>query len=266
MPWHVRHRPARHGAAVSAGHIRSRLALRRAALGQGLCDGSRRRRPIADGFLNHGLSEFVAIAVTTNRRSLAVMERIGMVRDPDGDFDHPGVPEDQPDADPPCDLPPVTQPMGQNAFLQRRFENAADPDGTPDHPDLRRTRTARCFIEINSDEAVMEFYPYRRTRAQSDELFDAGRARLAQTGYGYTAVELKATGECIGACCLANPDLEPVLPARHSRNRLADGSALLGQWLHDGGRKGGARLMDSPGAVSTKSSHLPCPKTAAPSP
>jgi RimJ/RimL family protein N-acetyltransferase len=51
---------------------------------------------IADGFLNHGLSDFVAIAVTTNRRSIAVMERIGMVRDPDGDFDHPGVPDDQP--------------------------------------------------------------------------------------------------------------------------------------------------------------------------
>ena len=51
---------------------------------------------IADGFLNHGLSEFVAIAVTANRRSLAVMERIGMARDPDGDFDHPGVPDDQP--------------------------------------------------------------------------------------------------------------------------------------------------------------------------
>jgi RimJ/RimL family protein N-acetyltransferase len=51
---------------------------------------------IADGFLNHGLSDLVAIAVNTNHRSMAVMERIGMVRDLDGDFDHPGVPEDQP--------------------------------------------------------------------------------------------------------------------------------------------------------------------------
>ncbi len=68
------------------------------------------------------------------------------------------------------------------------------------------------FHEINSDEKVMEFYPYRRTRAQSDEIFDKGRLGLAETGYGYTAVELKATGECIGYCCLAIPDLEPVLP------------------------------------------------------
>ncbi len=51
---------------------------------------------IADGFLNHGLSDLVAIAVKTNHRSIAVMERLGMVRDPDGDFDHPGVPENQP--------------------------------------------------------------------------------------------------------------------------------------------------------------------------
>ncbi len=68
------------------------------------------------------------------------------------------------------------------------------------------------FHEINSDEKVMEFYPYRRTRAQSDEIFDRGRTGLAETGYGYTAVEIKATGECIGYCCLAIPDLEPVLP------------------------------------------------------
>jgi RimJ/RimL family protein N-acetyltransferase len=68
------------------------------------------------------------------------------------------------------------------------------------------------FHEINSDEKVMEFYPYRRTRAQSDELFDKGRIGLAESGYGYTAVELKVTGECIGYCCLAIPNLEPVLP------------------------------------------------------
>jgi RimJ/RimL family protein N-acetyltransferase len=70
------------------------------------------------------------------------------------------------------------------------------------------------FHEINSDEKVMEFYPYRRTRAQSDELFDKGRIALAETGYGYTAVEIKATGECIGYCCLAFPNLETVFPAQ----------------------------------------------------
>jgi RimJ/RimL family protein N-acetyltransferase len=69
------------------------------------------------------------------------------------------------------------------------------------------------FHEINSDEKVMEFYPYRRTRAQSDEKFDRARIGLSKTGYGHTAVEIKATGECIGYCNLAIPDLEPILPA-----------------------------------------------------
>jgi len=38
------------------------------------------------------LTEIIAIAVPANIRSLAVMERIGMHRDPDGDFDHPRFP------------------------------------------------------------------------------------------------------------------------------------------------------------------------------
>jgi RimJ/RimL family protein N-acetyltransferase len=44
------------------------------------------------GFETLGLGEVVAMAVGANRRSLAVMERLGMRRDPDGDFDHPRVP------------------------------------------------------------------------------------------------------------------------------------------------------------------------------
>jgi len=39
------------------------------------------------------LHEIVAFTTTVNTRSQAVMERIGMTRDMDGDFDHPGVPE-----------------------------------------------------------------------------------------------------------------------------------------------------------------------------
>jgi RimJ/RimL family protein N-acetyltransferase len=70
------------------------------------------------------------------------------------------------------------------------------------------------FHEINSDEKVMEFYTYRRRRAQSDELFDKARIGLEETGYGYTAVEIKATGECIGYCCLAFPNLESVFPTQ----------------------------------------------------
>jgi RimJ/RimL family protein N-acetyltransferase len=51
--------------------------------------------------LRHGfevgrLDEIVAFTTTLNRRSQSVMERIGMTRDPDGDFDHPSVPAGSP--------------------------------------------------------------------------------------------------------------------------------------------------------------------------
>jgi RimJ/RimL family protein N-acetyltransferase len=48
------------------------------------------------GFDEAGLEEIVAFTTTLNTRSQAVMERIGMVRDPDGDFDHPRLPEGSP--------------------------------------------------------------------------------------------------------------------------------------------------------------------------
>lgn len=40
-----------------------------------------------------GLSELVSFTVPANRRSIAVMERLGMTHDAADDFDHPGLPE-----------------------------------------------------------------------------------------------------------------------------------------------------------------------------
>ena len=48
------------------------------------------------GFDEAGLTEVVAFTTTLNTRSQAVMERIGMVRVPGADFDHPRVPEGSP--------------------------------------------------------------------------------------------------------------------------------------------------------------------------
>ncbi len=45
------------------------------------------------GFEVVGLEEIVSFTVPANRRSTAVMERIGMWRDADGDFEHPALPE-----------------------------------------------------------------------------------------------------------------------------------------------------------------------------
>ena len=51
------------------------------------------RAALGFAFARLNLSEVVAYTVPENRRSRAVMERIGMVRDDQGDFDHPLLPE-----------------------------------------------------------------------------------------------------------------------------------------------------------------------------
>jgi RimJ/RimL family protein N-acetyltransferase len=48
------------------------------------------------GFHTLSLQEIVSFTVPVNRRSQAVMERIGMARNPLDDFDHPAVPEGHP--------------------------------------------------------------------------------------------------------------------------------------------------------------------------
>lgn len=49
---------------------------------------------VAHGFEVIGLNQIVSYTVPANRRSLRVMEKLGMRRDPDGDFDHPKVPRE----------------------------------------------------------------------------------------------------------------------------------------------------------------------------
>jgi ribosomal-protein-alanine N-acetyltransferase len=48
------------------------------------------------GFGKLGLEQIVSFTVPANARSRAVMERLGMIRDPDGDFDHPEMAVDSP--------------------------------------------------------------------------------------------------------------------------------------------------------------------------
>lgn len=48
------------------------------------------------GFETLRREEIVSYAVTANERSRRVMERIGMTRDPAGDFDHPKLPRGSP--------------------------------------------------------------------------------------------------------------------------------------------------------------------------
>lgn len=45
------------------------------------------------GFDDLGFDEVISFTAVTNTNSRRVMEKIGMRHDPDGDFDHPGVPD-----------------------------------------------------------------------------------------------------------------------------------------------------------------------------
>lgn len=68
------------------------------------------------------------------------------------------------------------------------------------------------FFAINSDPKVMEFFPFRRNRAEADALFDRVGRGIAETGLGFFAIALKADDRPIGFCGLAWTDLEPHLP------------------------------------------------------
>ena len=74
-------------------------------------------------------------------------------------------------------------------------------------------RDRELFHRINSDDRVMEFFPFRRDRAECDAILNRLRADIAERGYGFSAVEIAATGECIGFCGLKEPDLDPAFPA-----------------------------------------------------
>lgn len=66
--------------------------LARSAWGNGYATEAA-RASLAFGFEQAGLAEIVSFTSITNRRSRAVMERIGMVHDPSDDFDHPDLPD-----------------------------------------------------------------------------------------------------------------------------------------------------------------------------
>ena len=68
------------------------------------------------------------------------------------------------------------------------------------------------FHEINADRKVMEFFPFRRARPESDELFDRVRDMIRDTGLGFYAVALKDTGEATGFCGLARANVPQILP------------------------------------------------------
>lgn len=69
--------------------------LTRAAWGYGYATEAG-RKAIEYGFAEAGLAEIISMTAVTNLRSRAVMERLGMTRDPADDFGHPRLDPDHP--------------------------------------------------------------------------------------------------------------------------------------------------------------------------
>ncbi|RAZ76957.1 GNAT family N-acetyltransferase [Mesorhizobium atlanticum] len=74
-------------------------------------------------------------------------------------------------------------------------------------------RDRKLFHRINSDERVMEFFPFRRDRAAADAKMDEVRAWIEEDGYGFAAAEIAATRECIGFVGLSGTeDIDVLAP------------------------------------------------------
>jgi RimJ/RimL family protein N-acetyltransferase len=54
------------------------------------------------------------------------------------------------------------------------------------------------FHRLSSDETVMRFFSFRRSRAEADAMMDRVAVENAARGFGFGAVELKETNRCIG--------------------------------------------------------------------
>jgi RimJ/RimL family protein N-acetyltransferase len=61
---------------------------------------------------------------------------------------------------------------------------------------------------MNADPVVMEYFPDRLTRAESDHLIARIEAGFAAYGHGLWALELRATGEFVGFTGLAIPSFD----------------------------------------------------------
>jgi RimJ/RimL family protein N-acetyltransferase len=61
------------------------------------------------------------------------------------------------------------------------------------------------FSKLNADPKVMEFFPSVLTKEQSDALVSEMKALIAEKGWGFWAVEEKATGLFVGTLGLHEP-------------------------------------------------------------
>lgn len=89
---------------------------------------------------------------------------------------------------------------------------------------LRRWRDGDLepFAAMNADPEVMEHFPARLSREESDALVQRFEAGFDARGFGVWALEVAATGQFIGFCGLNVPSFEaPFTPAVEVGWRLA---------------------------------------------
>jgi len=96
------------------------------------------------------------------------------------------------------------------------------------------------FSALNADPRVMQYFPARLDRPQSDALLLELKMHIEDNGFGIWAIEDKSTHACIGAVGLQipPPDL-PVFPCVEIAWRLA--SAHWGQGLATEAARGALR-------------------------
>jgi len=86
-------------------------------------------------------------------------------------------------------------------------------------------RDRELFHHISSDDTVMEFFEFRRNREEADRVMDRIRGGIDRNGFGFAAIELKETGECLGFTGLSIVTETPPVP---------DGSIEIGWRLAAG--------------------------------
>lgn len=72
-------------------------------------------------------------------------------------------------------------------------------------------RDRAVFYALNSDPAVMRYFPSPRSQEEADLLFDSQQKTIATTGLGFYALEEKESEQTIGMCGLQKTDLAPFI-------------------------------------------------------
>ncbi len=69
------------------------------------------------------------------------------------------------------------------------------------------------FHRVNSEERMLDFFPFRRSREEADDLFDLMCARNRENGFGWAVAEDRETGAPLGFTGLASIRDEEVIGA-----------------------------------------------------